>query len=89
MATFSPVVRPPLFWLGRGPITPPGPAMVDNGPKGPKFKQKKKQINEENLNVMNENEENEKKNVYQTIFFPLYIRSQLEHYFAILLSQSR
>ena len=27
-ATFSRVVPPPLFCLGRGPITPPGPAMV-------------------------------------------------------------
>ena len=25
---FSPVVRPPYFGLGKGPITPPGPAIV-------------------------------------------------------------
>ena len=28
LAAFFSVVRPPLFGLGRGPITPPGPAMV-------------------------------------------------------------
>ena len=28
LASFLPVVRPPSFGLGRGPITPPGPAMV-------------------------------------------------------------
>ena len=28
LAAFFSVVRPPLFRLGRGPITPPGPAMV-------------------------------------------------------------
>ena len=40
------VVRPPLFGLGRGPITPLGPAMVVIDRKDLNSKTKQKQTNE-------------------------------------------
>ena len=41
LAAFLLVVRPPLFALGRGPITPPSPAMVIMDQKDLNSKKKK------------------------------------------------
>ena len=42
LAIFSPVVRPPSFGLGRGPTTPPDPAMVRTSRKDLNSKRKEK-----------------------------------------------
>ena len=51
LASFSPVVRPPWFGLGRGPTTPPDPAMVRTDQKDLNSNKTKTKIKKVQLSV--------------------------------------